>query len=162
MTDSDLIPFLDLIGQCNELYDEVMPAIEQVIRSANFILGEEVERFEQQFAHYCGAEHCVSVASGTDALHLALQALEIGQGDEVITVANTFAATALAISYTGATPVFVDIATEDYNIDPQMLEDAITPKTKAIVPVHLYGQPAEMDAISQLADRHGLGAFGAY
>lgn len=169
MINSNTIPFVDLVGQCNELCDEIVPAIEHVIRGASFILGDEVQRFEQQFAEYCHAAHCVSVASGTDALHLALRALEIGKGDEVITVANTFAATALAIAYTGATPVFVDIATEDYNMDPQMLQDAITTKTKAIVPVHLYGQPAEMDAIRQIADRHGLAivedacqAHGAY
>jgi dTDP-4-amino-4,6-dideoxygalactose transaminase len=169
MIHSNTIPFVDLVGQSNELCDEIIPAIEQVIRSASFILGDEVQRFEQQFAEYCDAAHCISVASGTDALHLALLALDIGKGDEVITVANTFAATALAIAYTGATPVFVDIATEDYNMDPQVLEDAVTAKTKAIVPVHLYGQPAEMDEIRQIADRHGLAivedacqAHGAY
>lgn len=150
------VPFVDLVSQSNQLADDVMLKIESVIQRAHFIFGPEVPEFEQQFADYCGSAHCVSVASGTEALHLALRAHDIGPGDEVITVANTFAATAFAIAYTGATPVFVDISADDYNMDPNLLADAISSRTKAIVPVHLYGQPAEMDAICEIADRHGL------
>ena len=123
---------------------------------ARFILGTEVEEFEGEFAQFCGARHCVGVANGTDALHLALRALGIGPGDEVITVANTFVATAMAIVHAGATPVFVDVSPEDYNLDVSLLEGAVTAKTKAIIPVHLYGQPADMDPIREVARRHGL------
>jgi dTDP-4-amino-4,6-dideoxygalactose transaminase len=150
------IPLIDLPGQYEAIRGEIMSAVEEVMRGARFILGEEVDRFETEFAAYCDAAHCVSVANGTDALHLALRALEIGPGDEVITAANTFIATAIAIKSVGATPVFVDVAEEDYNLDVQLLEEAITPKTKAIIPVHLYGQPAEMDTIRHVAARYNL------
>jgi dTDP-4-amino-4,6-dideoxygalactose transaminase len=150
------IPLLDLVSQYECLSDEILPAMEKVLSSSQFILGEEVELFEDKFAVYCDADHCVGVASGTDALHLALRGLDIGPGDEVITAANTFAATAFAIAYTGASPVFVDVSLDDYNIEVGLIERAITERTKAIVPVHLYGQPADMEAILDIARRFGL------
>jgi dTDP-4-amino-4,6-dideoxygalactose transaminase len=150
------IPLLDLVSQYEQLSDEVLPAIKDVLSRGQFILGEEVELFEEKFAAYCGADHGVGVASGTDALHLALRALGIGSGDEVITAANTFAATGFAIAYTGATPVFVDVEPADYNIDVNLIERAVTPRTKAIIPVHLYGQPADMDPILSIARKYGL------
>jgi dTDP-4-amino-4,6-dideoxygalactose transaminase len=150
------IPLIDLPGQYEAIRGEVTAAVEEVMRSARFILGEEVERFEGEFAAYCGADHCVSVANGTDALHLALRALDIGPGDEVITAANTFIATAIGVTSVGATPVFVDVSEDDFNLDVRLLESAITPRTKAIIPVHLYGQPADMDGVHQIAARHNL------
>ncbi|MBX3439313.1 MAG: DegT/DnrJ/EryC1/StrS family aminotransferase, partial [Planctomycetaceae bacterium] len=116
----------------------------------------EVELFEEEFAAYCGVRFAVGVANGTEALHLALRALDVGPGDEVITAGNSFAATSLAIVYAGATPVLVDVDPTDFNIDVSLIEEAITPRTKAILPVHLYGQAARMDEIRQIADRHGL------
>src|SRR5690606_9234350 len=115
-----------------------------------------VTAFESEFAAYCEVDHAVGVDSGTSALELALRAFNIGPGDEVITQANTFVATAFAISFTGATPVLVDVDADTYNIDPALLEQAITPRTKAIMPVHLYGQPADMDPIMEIARGHGL------
>jgi len=153
---NDPIPLVDLANQCNELADEIMPALESIVRRANFILGDEVADFEQQFADYCNAEYCVGVANGTEALHLALRALGIGEGDEVITVSNTFAATAFAILHAGATPVFVDIDPNDYNMNADLIDEAVTDRTKAIMPVHLYGQPANMQAIQSAANKHGL------
>lgn len=150
------IPLVDLQTQSAKIKDEVLARIGRVIDKSNYILGEEVAEFETQFAAYCGVEHCIGVANGTDAIHLALRALEIGPGDEVITAANSFAATALAIAYSGATPVLVDVCEDDFNIDPEMVEQAITDRTKAIIPVHLYGQPARMQEILQLADRYNL------
>ncbi len=150
------IPLVDLATQSAHIKDEVLARIGRVIDKANYILGEEVAQFETEFAHYCGVEHCVGVANGTDAIHMALRALNIGPGDEVITAANSFAATALAIAYSGATPVLVDVCEDDFNIDPAMVEQAITANTKAIIPVHLYGQPARMDGILAIARRHGL------
>jgi dTDP-4-amino-4,6-dideoxygalactose transaminase len=127
-----------------------------VLESAQFILGEEVAAFELAFATYCQAPHCVAVNSGTSALHLALLAAGVGAGDEVITVPFTFVATVSAITYTGARPVFVDIEPDYFTIDPSRIEAAITPRTRAIMPVHLYGQPADMDPILDIARRHGL------
>jgi dTDP-4-amino-4,6-dideoxygalactose transaminase len=150
------IPFVDLAGQFDEIRDDILGAMETVLRGAQFILGEEVERFESAFAHYCGVDHCVGVANGTDALHLALRALDVGPGDEVITAANTFIATAIAIRSAGATPVFVDVHPRDHNLNPEHLDEALTDKTKAIIPVHLYGQPANMAPILAFAARHGL------
>jgi dTDP-4-amino-4,6-dideoxygalactose transaminase len=150
------IPFVDLSGQYRDIRGEVLAAVEDVMRGARFILGEEVQRFEQEFAAYCGADHCVGVANGTDALHLALRALEIGPGDEVITAANTFIATAVAVKSVGATPVFVDVSPRDFNLDVEHLKAAITPNTRAVIPVHLYGQPADMDAVLRIAEEHGL------
>ncbi len=151
-----MIPFVDLAGQSHELRDELMAAIGDVIDGAHYILGPQVEAFERAFAEFSGAEHCVGMANGTEALHMTLRALGVGPGDEVITAANTFIATALAIAYTGATPVFVDCREDDYTIDVDHIEEAITPRTKAILPVHLYGQPADMPAIVAMANRHHL------
>jgi dTDP-4-amino-4,6-dideoxygalactose transaminase len=150
------VPFVDLQIQFQNLRDEILPAVENVMRRSAFILGEEVAQFEKDFATYCGAKHCVGVASGCDALLWALKACNIGPGDEVITVANTFIATVLAISFSGAKPVLVDCLEDTYEIDPEAVRRAITPRTKAIIPVHLYGQPADMDAVLAIAREHGL------
>jgi len=150
------IPLLDLVAQYENIRDELLPSVHRVMQNANFILGEEVDCFEDKFAAFCGTDHCVGVSSGTEALHLALRVLDIGPGDEVITAANTFAATAFAISYTGASTVFVDVNEDDYNINVDLIEKAVTSRTKAIIPVHLYGQPAGMIAIRRIAERHGL------
>jgi dTDP-4-amino-4,6-dideoxygalactose transaminase len=150
-----LIPLVDLKAQYRGIKDEIDRAIANVLESGQFILGNEVAAFEQDFAAYCGAAHCVGLNSGTSALHLALLAAGVGPGDEVITVPFTFVATVAAIHYTGATPVFVDIDPVSYTMDPCILERAITARTRAIVPVHLYGQPADMDPILEIAQRHG-------
>lgn len=150
------IPFVDLRVQDPAVRREISLAVEQSIDETQFILGDRVAAFERAFADYCGAEECIGVANGTEALHLTLRALDIGPGDEVITAANTFVATALAIAYSGATPVLVDADPSDYLIDVELIERAITPRTKAILPVHLYGQPANMPAILEIAERHGL------
>ncbi len=150
------IPLVDLATQSRSIRDEVLSRMTAVIDAGRYILGEEVEQFENQFAEYCQVPHCIGVANGTDALHLALRALEIGAGDEVITVGNSYVATAFAIAYTGAEAVFVDIDPTDFNIDVNLVEDAITKRTKAIIPVHLYGQPARMLELRDIADRHGL------
>jgi dTDP-4-amino-4,6-dideoxygalactose transaminase len=150
------IPFVDLKVRNAELRRELLAAIEQAVDGAQFILGDQVASFEQAFAEFTGAAHCIGVGNGTEALHLALRALDIGPGDEVITAANTFIATALAITYTGASPVLVDVDADDYTIDVNLIERAITQRTKAIVPVHLYGQPADMTAILDLANRYEL------
>ncbi len=155
-SDDSSIPLVDLATQSQKIRDEVLQRMARVIDAGRYILGLEVEEFEHAFANYCQVAHCVGVANGTDALHLALRALNIGQGDEVITVGNSFAATAFAIAYTGARAVFVDIDSKTFNIDPNLIEEAITPATKAIIPVHLYGQPAPMQEILEIARRHGL------
>src|SRR5271170_2057222 len=126
------------------------------MRSAWYILGKEVEAFEREFADYCGVKYCVGVGNGLEALHLILRAFEIGEGDEVIVPSNTYIATWLAVSYAGATPVPVEPDPRTYNLDPARIAAALTPKTKAIMPVHLYGQPADMDPINDIARRHGL------
>lgn len=154
--DETAIPLVDLATQSRLIRDEVLQRMAAVIDAGRYILGSEVEEFEQSFANYCQVPHCIGVANGTDAIHMALRALEIGAGDEVITVGNSFAATAFAIAYTGASAVFVDIDPSTYNIDPNLIEEAITDKTKAIIPVHLYGQPAPMTEIMEIARRHGL------
>lgn len=151
-----MIPFVDLKTQYQSIKDEVTKAIEGVLDKTNFILGDAVFEFEQKFAAYCDSKYAVGVASGTDALHLAVKALGIGPGDEVITAANTFVATVLGISYAGARPVLVDIDADTYNIDVEKTEAAVTPKTKAIIPVHLYGRPAEMGKLTALAERYNL------
>ena len=151
-----MIPFVDLHTQYLSLQDEIHQAIRGVLESSQFTLGDEVAAFEREFADYVGASHAVGVNNGTSALHLALLAAGIGQGDEVITTPFTFVATVSAIEYTGATPVFVDIDPDTLNLDPQAIEAAVTAQTRAIIPVHLYGLPAEMTAIAQVAQRHGL------
>ncbi|MDE3199770.1 MAG: DegT/DnrJ/EryC1/StrS family aminotransferase, partial [Acidobacteriota bacterium] len=148
--------FLDLRATYFELKDEIDSAVEQVMSSGAFILGKEVELFEQEFAAYLGIKHCIGVGNGLDALHLALRALGVGPGDEVLVPSNTYIATWLAVSYAGATPVPVEPDARTYNMDPAKVEAAITPKTKAIMPVHLYGQAADMDPILEIARRKGL------
>ena len=150
------VPFLDLRAQNDPLRDEILASIEEVIGMSAFAGGPFVAKFEEEFAAYCGTQTAVGVGNGTDALWFALLALGVGPGDEVITVAHTFMATAEAISFCGAKPVFVEIDEETYTMDPALLERAITPRTKAIVPVHLYGQMADMDPIMEIAGRHGL------
>jgi len=150
------IPLIDLSAQTKSIRDEVMLAIGEVVDSGAFILGPQVAEFEARFASYCQTEHCVGLASGTEALHLGLRALDIGPGDEVITVGNSFAATAFAIAYVGAKAVFIDIDPLDYNIDVSLIEQAIGENTKAIIPVHLYGQPARMNEIKAIALRYNL------
>lgn len=152
----DMIPLVNLQALYADIKDELEAAVGSVMSRSAFILGSEVEAFENEFADYCGTKHCVGVGSGLDALSLALQGLGIGKGDEVITVANTFVATALAIHQAGATPVLVDHDPDTFNIDAGLIEAAITPKTKAIIPVHLYGQPADMDLIQAIAERYDL------
>jgi dTDP-4-amino-4,6-dideoxygalactose transaminase len=150
------VPYLDLKAEYAELRDEILAALDRVCRNAAFILGEEVEQFEKEFAGFCEAKHCVALNSGTSALHLALLAAGVQPGDEVITSPDTFLATAEAISYTGAKPVFVDIDPATANLDPNLFEPAITSRTRAILPVHLYGRPADMDSINEVAARHSL------
>lgn len=150
------VPFLDLGSQYQALKKDILPAVENVFAGTRFILGEEVRRFEDEFARYLGAKHAVGLASGTDALHLALRAVGVGPDDEVITVANTFIATALGIWQAGAKPVLVDCLPDTYNIDPEAVARAVTKRTKAIIPVHLYGQAADMDAIMAVARKHNL------
>jgi len=152
----DTVPYLDLQTQYDALRSEVLTALEEICKSSRFAQGPATADFEARFAAYCGVDYCVSLNSGTSALHLALRCLDVGPGDEVVTVAMTFIATAWAISYVGAKPVFVDIDPVRRTLDPDKLEAAITPRTKAIIPVHLYGMPAEMDGINAIAERHGL------
>src|ERR1700719_3597859 len=151
-----MIPFLDLKAQYRQIKPEIDGAIARVIESAQFVLGPEVVAFERRFAEYCGSRHCVALNSGTSALHLALLAAGIGPGDEVITVSMTFVATTAAILYCGAKPVFVDVDPVTWTMDPNLIEAAITPRTKAILPVHLHGLMADMDPIMEIADRAGL------
>jgi dTDP-4-amino-4,6-dideoxygalactose transaminase len=150
------IPMLDLTDEVNELWDELNTAIQRVLRSGHFIMGPDVTAFEKEVASYLGVKHAIGLNSGTDALIIGLRALSIGQGDEVITTPFSFFATAESISNLGAKPVFVDIEESSFNIDPNKIEAAITPRTKAIMPVHLYGNPATMTQIMDIAQRHNL------
>ncbi len=151
-----MIPMVNLKAQYAEIKDEIERGLAETIDNCAFILGPNVAAFERETADYLGVKHAIGVASGTDALHLALIAEGIGQGDEVITPSFTFIATAEAIKYVGAIPVFVDIDPKTFNIDPEAIAKAITPKTKAIMPVHLFGQPADMASIMALCEQHGL------
>jgi len=151
-----MIPLLDLKAQYAAIRSEVEPAVLRVLASGHYVLGEEVARFEEEFAAYCDVKHAIAVNTGTSALHLALLAADVGPGDEVITVSFTFVATASAVCYTGARPVLVDVEPATLTMDPAKLEAAITPRTKAIMPVHLYGQMADMDAIKAIADKYGI------
>ncbi len=151
-----MIPFLDLRAQYASLQPEIEAAVLEALRSGAFVLGPAVERFEEAFAAYCGATDAIAVNTGTSALHLALLAAGVGPGDEVITVSATFVATTAAILYTGATPVFVDVDERSWTMDPALIEAAITPRTKAILPVHLHGRLADMAAITAIARAHGL------
>lgn len=150
------IPFLDIGAAYHELKQELDAAYQRCMDSGWYILGNEVGAFEAEFASYCEAQHCVGVGNGLEALHLILRGYGIGPGDEVIVPANTYIATWLAVSYTGATPVPVEPDPRFYNIDPMRIEEAVTPKTRAIMAVHLYGQPADMDPINEIALRYGL------
>ena len=150
------VPFLELKPAYEELKPEFDAAYHRVMDSGWYLLGRELEAFEAEFAAYCEAKYCIGVANGLDALHLLVRAYGIGPGDEVILPSNTFIATWLAVSYAGATPVPVEPDPKTYNIDPALVEGAITPRTRAIMPVHLYGQPADMDPINEIARRYGL------
>jgi dTDP-4-amino-4,6-dideoxygalactose transaminase len=150
------VPFLKFSGMHEQIRSEIISEFEDFYDSNYFILGERVKKFESSYAAFNEVSHCIGVSNGLDALHLALKALNIGPGDEVIVPSNTYIATALAVSYIGATPVFVEPDISTYNIDPQKIEAAITPRTKAIMPVHLYGQACEMEAIMQIAGKYGL------
>jgi dTDP-4-amino-4,6-dideoxygalactose transaminase len=150
------VPFVDLQAQYRAIKDEIDAAIARVVESSAFVLGREVEAFEKAFAEYVGAKFCVGVNNGTSALQLALQSCGVGAGDEVIVPANTFFATAEAVSNAGATPRFVDVDPISYNINPAKIEEAISERTRAILPVHLYGQPADLDAICEIAARRNL------
>ena len=151
-----MIPFVDLKAQHENIKDEVNEAVARVFENCEFILGSEVAAFEDEFSAYCKANYAIGVNSGTSALHLALLAAGIGPGDEVITVPFTFVATVSAICYTGAHPIFVDIDPLSLNLDANLIEDAITERTKAVLPVHLYGQPADMDPILDISRRYNL------
>jgi dTDP-4-amino-4,6-dideoxygalactose transaminase len=150
------VPFLDLLAPYEELKDEFDHAYQRVMQSGWYLLGAELEAFEQEFASYCGVKHCRGVGNGLDALHLILRAYEIGPGDEVIVPSNTYIATWLAVTYAGAIPVPVEPSAGTYNLDPERIEAAITQRTKAIMPVHLYGQPADMQPIITIARRYHL------
>ena len=150
------IPFLDLKAPHEELRQELQDAFTNVLDSGWFIQGKQLEAFENEYAAFCGVKHCIGVGNGLDALHLILRAYDIGAGDEVIVPSNTYIATWLAASYAGATPVPVEPDERTYNINPALIEAAITPKTKAIMAVHLYGQPADMDAINAIANKFNL------
>lgn len=151
-----IVPFLDLKAAYLECQTEIDAAVARVLASGHYILGPEVDAFEAEFAQYCEARECVGVANGLDALHLALRAMEVGPGDEVIVPSNTYIATWLAVSQCGATAVPVEPDARTYNLDPELIEAAITPRTKVILPVHLYGQPADLDPILGIARKHGL------
>ena len=151
-----MIPFLDLKAPYLELKQELDQAIARVVNSGWFVGSSEVDQFEEEYAGYCGATHAVGVANGLDALHLALRAMDVGPGDEVIVPSNTYIATWLAVSHCGAMPVPVEPDEHTFNIDPARIEAAITPHTRVILPVHLYGQPADMDFILTIARKHGL------
>lgn len=150
------VPFLDLNAPYTELRTVIDEAVQRVLASGWFIRGDEVRAFEEEFARYCGAEHCIGVSNGLDALQLVLRAWDIGPGDEVIVPSHTFVATWLAVTYTGATPVPVETDVATYNLDSARIAAAITSRTRAIIPVHLYGLPTDMDPIMDLASRHGL------
>ena len=149
-------PFLDLQAQYSGMKDELDAAYHRVIESGQYILGHEVEAFEQEFATYCDTKYCIGVSNGLEALHLILRAYDIGNGDEVIVPANTYIATWLAVSCCGAKPIPVEPDEKTYNLDPALIEEAITPRTRALIAVHLYGQPCDMDCINAIARKHGL------
>ncbi|HEV2208949.1 MAG TPA: DegT/DnrJ/EryC1/StrS family aminotransferase [Verrucomicrobiae bacterium] len=155
-TTNGAVPYLDLPAQMQPLRAEINAAIARTLDQCSFCLGPDVTQFETDFARYCDATHCVAFNSGTSALHVALRLLDLGPGDEVITTPMTFVATSWAISYVGAKPVYVDIDDATFNLDPRQVERAITPKTKAVMPVHLYGHPADLDPLLEICRRHHL------
>lgn len=150
------VAVLDLKAEYAQLRDEILPALDRVCQNSSFVIGPEVEAFEREFADFCGTKHCVALSSGTAALHLGLLSLGVQADHEVITSPNSFLATAEAISYCGAVPVFVDIDPANGNLDPRLIERAITPRTRVILPVHVYGRPTDMDPIREIAARHNL------
>jgi dTDP-4-amino-4,6-dideoxygalactose transaminase len=150
------VPVLDLKAEYADLRDEILPALDRACQASAFVLGEEVEAFEREFADFCGTKHCVALSNGTAALHLGLLALGVQAGTEVITTSNTFLATIEAITYCGGRPILIDIDPQTANLDPKLLERAITPRTRAILPVHLYGRPADMAAIREIAAHHNI------
>ena len=150
------IPYLDLRAQIKPLRAEIDAAIARTIDNCSFCLGPDVSQFEKDFAKFCGAEHALGFNSGTSALHVAMRLFDVGPGDEVITTPYTFIATSWAISYCGAKPVYVDIDETTFNLDPKLIESAITPRTKAVLPVHLYGQPFDVDAVAAVCKKHNL------
>jgi dTDP-4-amino-4,6-dideoxygalactose transaminase len=150
------VPYLDLAAQLRPIRAEIDAAIARTLDNNTFCLGPDVAQFEKDFAQFCGAQHCLAMNSGTSALHIALRLLDVGPGDEVITTPFTFIATSWAISYVGAKPVYVDIEDATFNLDPKLVERAITPRTKAILPVHLYGQPCDLDALLAICRKHRL------
>jgi dTDP-4-amino-4,6-dideoxygalactose transaminase len=152
----DKVPYLDLPAQIRSLRPELDAAIARTLDNCSFCLGPDVAQFEKDFARFCGAEHCVAFNSGTSALHVALLLLNVGRDDEVISTPHTFVATSWAISYVGAKPVYVDIDEDTFNLNPALIEKAITPRTKAIMPVHLYGHPFDIDPILAVAKKHNL------
>src|SRR5260221_1779545 len=152
----DAIPYLDLPVQFRSIREELEAALARTLDNCTFCLGPDVAQFERDFAQFLGAKDCVGVNNGTSALHLAMLLLGIGPGDEVITTPFTFVATSWAISYVGAKPVFVDIEDATFNLDPKLVEPAITPRTKALMPVHLYGYPADLDPLLEVSRKHNL------
>ncbi|MBI3556948.1 MAG: DegT/DnrJ/EryC1/StrS family aminotransferase [Deltaproteobacteria bacterium] len=150
------IPFVDLQAQYKSIRQDVLKGVEAVFDKCNFVLGDEVAKFEADFARYCGSDHGVGVANGTDALHLAVRALGIGAGDEVLVPANTFIATALGVTFAGAKPIPVDVDASTFLMNPMLIEKAITPRTKAIMPVHLYGRMMDLDPVLEIARKHKL------
>src|SRR5512142_3008644 len=150
------VPYLDLPAQMRGIRKDIDAAIARTLDNCSFCLGPDVAQFEKDFARYCGAEHCVAFNSGTSALHIAMLLLKVGPGDEVITSPSSFVATSWAISYVGAKPVYVDIDEATFNLDPARVERAITPRTKAIMPVHLYGHPADLDTLLEICRRRNL------
>lgn len=156
LSSSVTIPAEDLTRQYALIADEIRAAIDEVLPRGKYTLGPQVAAFEQEYATYCDCQYALGIANGTEALHLALAALGVGPGDEVITVCNTYAATAFAISYVGATPVFLDVEEDTFNIDTAQIETHITPRTRALIPVHMYGQPVEMGPLLELARKHNL------
>ena len=152
----NIVPFVDLNFQNAQIKEEVLSDLDELVVNSRFILGEQVSTFEEQFANYCETSQCIGVSSGTDALTIAVKSLSLNPGDEIILPANTFVATAEAVVHGGGIPVLVDIEENSYNIDPNLIENSITSKTKAIIPVHLYGKPADMDPIMDLAKKYSL------
>jgi dTDP-4-amino-4,6-dideoxygalactose transaminase len=150
------IPYLDLAAQMRPLRKEIDDAIFRTLEQCTFCLGPDVAEFEKQFACYCGSKHCIAVNSGTSALHLAMRLLNIGPGDEVITAPSSFVATSAAICYAGARPVFVDVDERTYNLNPELVEQAISPRTKAVLPVHLYGHPCDLSPLIDICQKHEL------
>src|SRR6478736_74815 len=152
----EAVPYLDLQAQMRPLRKDIDAAIARNLDACSFCLGPDVVQFEKDFAKFCGAEHCIAFNSGTSALHVAMLLMGVGQGDEVVTTPCTFVATSWAISYVGAKPVYVDVDDATFNLNPALVEKAITPKTKAIMPVHLYGHPADLDPLLAIAKKHNL------